>query len=205
MLEMHLRQPGFTYSACVPFTRNKKRTKKFKETGDSRYISQNELDKTCSQHDMAHGDFKDLSRRTAADKVLCGKAFNIVKSPKCDGYQGGLASMVYKFFDKIFSGETVKNETISNKELAEELHKPIIRKFDKRKVHSPFIGNIWGADLADKQFISKFSKGFRFSLCVIDICSKYALIIPLKDKKGITISNAFQKFLNESNRKPNKI
>ena len=83
--------------------------------------------------------------------------------------------------------------------------KPIIRKFNKRKVHSPFIDNIWGADLADMQLISKFNKGFRFLLCFIDINSKYAWVIPLKDKKGITIANAFQKILKGINRKPNKI
>ena len=103
------------------------------------------------------------------------------------------------------SGSGIKNEIISNKQLAEELHKPIIRKFNKRKVHSPFIGNIWCADLADTQLISKFNKRFRFFLCVIDIYSKDAWVILLKDKKGITITNAFRKILDESNRKPNKI
>ena len=98
---------------------------------------------------MAYGDFKVLNRRTAADKVLRDKAFNIAKSPKYDGYQRGLASMVFKFFDKKPSRGTVKNEIIFSKELAEELHKPINKKFSKRNVHSPFIGNIWGADLAD--------------------------------------------------------
>ena len=83
MLEKHLRQPALTYSACGPFT------KKIKETGDSRYIYQRELDKTCFQHDMAYGVSKDLNRRTAADK-----AFNIAKNPKYDVYQRGLASMV---------------------------------------------------------------------------------------------------------------
>ena len=154
---------------------------------------------------MAYEDFKDLNRRTAADKVLHDKAFHIAKNPKYDGYERGLASMVYKFFDKKTSGSSFKNENISNKELAEELHKPIIRKFNKRKVHSHFIGNIWGADLADIQLVSKFNKGFRFLFCVIDIYSKYAWVIPLKDKKGITITNAFQKILDQSNRKPNKI
>ena len=86
MPEMHLRQPGFTYSACSPFTKNKERIKKFKETGDLRHIYQNKLDKACFQHDMAYGDFKDLNRRTFADKVLCDKAFNIAKGPKYDGY-----------------------------------------------------------------------------------------------------------------------
>ena len=99
MPEMHLRQPGFTHSACGPFTKNKE-IKKNKVTGDSRYIYQNELDKACSQHDMTYGDLKDLNRRTFADNVLCDKAFNIAKDPKNDGYQCGLASKVYKFFDK---------------------------------------------------------------------------------------------------------
>ena len=94
------------------------------------------------------------------------------------------------------SGRDIKTENVSNKKLAEELHKPITRKFKKRKVHSSFIGNIWGDDLADMQLISKFNKGIRFLLCVIDIFSKYAWIIPLKDKKDTTITNAFQKILN---------
>ena len=99
----------------------------------------------------------------------------------------------------------ISNENIPNKrplelatqELAEELHKPVIKKFKKRKVHSTFIDNVWVADLADMQLISKFNKGFRFLLCVIDIYSKYAWVIPLKDKKGISITNAFQKNLDE--------
>ena len=94
---------------------------------------------------------------------------------------------------------------ISNKELANELHKPIIRKLEKRKVRSPFIDNIWGADLAVMQLISKFNKGFAFLLCVVDIYSKYAWVVLLKEKQGITITNAFQRILVESNRKPNKI
>ena len=95
--------------------------------------------------------------------------------------------MVYKFLDKNTSGSGIKNKIISNKELPEELHKPIIRKFKKRKVHSSFIDNIWGADLADMQVISKFSKGFRILLCVLDIYSKYAWVISLKDEKGISM------------------
>ena len=130
MLEMHLRHPGFTYSACVPFTKKKEWIQKFKETEGSRYIYQNELDKACFQHDMAYGDFKDLTRRTASDKILHDKAFN----PKYDGYQRGLASMVYKFFGKGTSGSGIKNENTLNKELAEDLHKPIIRKLNRRKV-----------------------------------------------------------------------
>ena len=96
MPEMHLRHPGFTYSACGPFTNNKERIQKFKETGDTNYIYKNELDKACSQHDMASGDFKDLVTRAAADKVLGDKALKIMSDQKYDGYQRGLASMVYK-------------------------------------------------------------------------------------------------------------
>ena len=102
--EMHLKQAGFTYSACAPFTKNKERVQKFKETGDTSYIYKNEFDKACFQHDMADGDFKDLARRAASGKDLRDKAFNIAKNPKYDGYQRGLASMVYKFFDKKLKG-----------------------------------------------------------------------------------------------------
>ena len=94
MPQMHLRQPGFTYSTCGPFTKNKERIQKFKETGDSRCIYKNELDKACFQHDMAYGDFKDLTRRTASDKILRDKVFNIAKNQKHDGCQRGLASVV---------------------------------------------------------------------------------------------------------------
>ena len=146
---MHLKQPGFTYSACGPFTKNKERIQNFKETGDTSYIHKNELDKACFQHDMAYGDFKDLQRRAASDKILRDKAFNIAKNPKYDGYQRGLASMVYKSFDKKSAGSGITNEP--NYQLANELHKPIIRKFEKRKVYSRFKDNIWGADLADMQ------------------------------------------------------
>ena len=131
MLEMHLRQLGFTCSACRPFTKNKKRIPKFKQTGDSRYFCENELDKACFQHDMAYGDFRVLKKITAANKVLRDKAFNIAKDPKYDGYQRGLASMVYKCFDKKTKGSgvtTLANKSAiksipQNEQLADELHK----------------------------------------------------------------------------------
>ena len=129
MPEMHLKQPGFTYSACDSFTKSKERIQKFKETGDTSYIYKNELDRACFQHDMAYGDFKDLARRTTSDKILRDKAFNIAKNPKYDGYQRGLASTVYKFFDKRSKGSGVNIPLEFNVQLAEELHKPIIRKF----------------------------------------------------------------------------
>ena len=188
MPEMHLKQPGFTHSACESFTKNKERIEKFKETGVTSYIYKNELDKTCFQYDMPYGDFKDLKRITASD---IAKAFNIAKIPKYDEYQRGLASMVYKFFDKNSTGSGVNIPLKFNEQLTKELHKPIIRKFKKIKVYSGFRDNIWRADLANMQLISKSNKGFRFLLCVIDIFSKYAWVVPLKDKKGISIVNAF--------------
>ena len=128
MPEMHLRQPGFTYSSCGPFPKIKERMQKFKETGDSWYIYQNELDKACFRADMADGDFKDLTRRTAHDKILCDKELNIAKNPKYNKYQRGLASMIYNCFDTKTFGGAIKNVNMSNKEWEEELHKPIIRK-----------------------------------------------------------------------------
>ena len=201
---MHLRQPQFVYSACGPLTKNKERIQKFKKTGDTSYIYKNELDKACFQHDMVYGDFKDLPKRTAADKVLRDKAFKIVSDQNYDGYQRGLASMVYKFFDKKSQGSGLASNK-ENVQLANELQRPIIKKFKKGKVHSSFKNNIWGVDLEDMQLLSKFIKGFRFLLCVIDIFSKYAWVVPLKDKKGISIVNAFQIILKKSYRKPNKI
>ena len=204
MPEMHLTQPQFVYSACGPFTKNKERIQKFKETGDTNYIYENELDKACFQHDMAYGGFKDLPKRTVADKVLRDKAFKIASDQKYDGYQRGLASMIYKFFDKKLQGKGLANNK-ENVQLANKLHKPIIKKLNKRKVNSLFKDNIWGVDLTDMQLLSKFNKRFRFLLCFIDIFSKYAWVIPLKDKKGKSIVNAFQIILKESNRKPNII
>ena len=198
MPEMYLRQPGFTYSACGVFNKIIKRIHKFKETADTSYIYKNESDKACFQHDMAYGDFKDLPKRTAADKILRDKAFKIASDQKYDGYQKGLASMVYNSFDKKSSGSGIVNK--ENIQLANELHKPIIKKFNKIKVYSSFKDNIWGVDLADMQLLSKFNKGFIFLLCVIDIFSKYAWVIPLKDKEGVSIVNAFQIILKESNR-----
>ena len=172
--EMHLRQPRFLYSACGPFTRHKERIKEFKRTGDTRYIYRNELDKACFQHDSAYADHKDLINRTKSDKVLRDKAYDVASNPEYDGYQRGLASMVYKFFDKKSTGsgfKKLKNTTKpSSSVLADELH-----------------------------------KGIKYLLCAIDLYSKYAFVIPLKDKKGISIVNAFNKIIKQSSRKPNKI
>ena len=164
MPEIHLRQPQFVDSACGPFTRHKERIKEFKRTIDTSYIYRNELDKACFQHDPAYADHKDLMNRTEADKVLRDKAYDIASNPKYDGYQRGLASMVYKFFDKKSTagpsslkrmGSGVKKLKDSSLILPDELHKPVIKKFNKRKVYSQFKDNIWGVDLADMQSLIK--------------------------------------------------
>ena len=155
MPEMHLRQPQFVYSACGPFTRHKERIKNYKQTGDTRYIYRNELDKACFQHDSAYADHKDLINRTKADKVLKDRAYNIASNPEHDGYQRGIATMVYKFFYKKSVGSGVKKLNDSSSMLDDELQKPVIKKFNKRKVYSHFKDNIWGVDLADMQSLSK--------------------------------------------------
>ena len=147
MPKIHLRQPQFTYSACGPFTKHERRIQKFKETGDTNYIYKNELDKACFVHDAAYSDSKDLTKRTVADKILKTRAFNIAKDPKYDGYQRGLASMVYKFFDSKVASPNKKSVgsgakhvntklTSQNEQLADELHKPIVRILKKKSIFS---------------------------------------------------------------------
>ena len=137
MPEMHLKQSGFTYSACAPFTKMKERIEKFMQTGNTNFIYKNELDKACFQHDMAYGKSKYLLKRTQSNKVLRKKAFKIASDPKYDGYQRGLASIVYNFFDtksaslNKSSGSGIANEP--NYQLSNELHKTIISKCKKRK------------------------------------------------------------------------
>ena len=130
------------------------------------------------------------------------KAFKFASDTKHDGYQRGLASKVYKFFDKKSSGSGVDAEP--NYQLAKKLHRQIFRKVKKRIVYSFFRDNIWGVDLADMQSLSKYNKGIKYLLCIIDLFSKYAWVVPLKDKRGITIVNTFQKIFSKG-RKPNKI
>ena len=100
MPEMHLKQPGFTDGTCGPFTKNKERIQTFMQTCDTNYIYKNDVDKVCFQHDMDYGKYKDLTKRTQSDKILKDKAFKIASNPIYDGYQRGLVSMVYMFFDK---------------------------------------------------------------------------------------------------------
>ena len=131
MPEIHLKRPGFTYSACGPFTKNKERIEKLMQTGNTDFIYKNELDKACFQHDMAYGKSKDLIKRTQSDKVLKDKAFKIANNPNYDGYQKGLASMVYKFFDKKSKGSGMIDEP--NYQLANELHNQLLENLKKEK------------------------------------------------------------------------
>ena len=128
---MHLKQLGFTYSTCGSFTKNKERIERIMQTGNTNFIYRNELDKACFQQDVDYGKSKNLAKRTQSDKVLSDKAFKIASDPKFDGYQRGLASMIYKFFDKKSKGSSLVNEP--NYQLANELHKPIIRNLKKEK------------------------------------------------------------------------
>ena len=126
------------------------------QTGNTNYIYKNDLDKACYQHDMTYGKYKDLTKRTESDKVLRDKALDIASSPKYDEYERGLASIVSKVFDKKSTGSGIKS--VLNQQLADELHKLIIRIFKKRRVYSSFKNNIWGADLADVQLITKHNR-----------------------------------------------
>ena len=122
MPEFHLKQPGFTYSACGLFTKHRERIKKFRETGGLKHLYRTELDKAFFAHDAAYFDSKDLAKRTISDKSLKDRTYEIARNRGYDGYQRALASMVYKFFDKkTGSGISV------NEQLAEELHKPVIK------------------------------------------------------------------------------
>ena len=155
------------------------------QTGNTDFIYKNELNKAFFQHDMVYGKSKDLVKRTQSDKVLKDKAFKIASDSKYDGYQRGLASVVYKFFGKKSKGSGIVNEP--NYQLANELHKPIIRKFKKRRVCSYFRDNIWGVDLADMQSLSKYNKGIKYLLCAVDFFSKYAWVIHIKDKELVLL------------------
>ena len=158
--EIHLKQPGFTYSACGLFTKNKERIQKNFQTGNTGYIYKNNLDKACSQYDMAYGKYKDLTKRTESHKVL-REIWWVWKRVSFNDLQ---------VFDKNSKFQ------ISNQQLADELHKSIIRKFKKQSVYSSFKNNICGADLADMQLISKYNKGIQFyvwSILLVNMLELY--------------------------------
>ena len=153
------------------------------QTGNTDSIYRNELDRACFQHYMAYGKSKDLTKRTQSDKVLTGKAFKTASGPKYDGYQRGLASMLYKFFDKKSSGSGIATEP--NYQLANELHRQIIRKLNRWKVYSWLRENIWGVDLADMQSLRKYNKGIKYLLWVYQGSEFYEKLL----KKFLEINN----------------
>ena len=137
MPELHLKQPGFTYSVCGPFTKHREKTQKFRETGNLKHLYRNESDKACFRHDVAYSDNKDLIKRTISDYILKDRADEIARNRNYDGYQRALASMAYKFSDKKTGSRISVNEQI-----AEELHKPVIKRSKRRKVYARFNDNI---------------------------------------------------------------
>ena len=144
MPELHLKRPLFTYSACGTFTKHRERIQKFRETGHLKHLYRNELDKVCFAHAVLYSDSKDLAKKIISDKILKDRAFVIARNCRYDGYQRALASMVYKFSEKkTGSGVGV------NKQLTEELHKPVIKNF--KKVYARFKNNICAADLAEME------------------------------------------------------
>ena len=175
MSEMHLWDPKVKkYSACGPFTRHQKRIDMFMKDRRLSHILKNRLDAACFQHDPTYTKYKDRLNREQSDIVLKNKALKIATDPRVNGYQRRLASMVYKFFNEVTkgSGINLQANSLNNETLAEELHQPIIKNFKRRKVYSSFKDNIWGVDLADMQLISKYNKGIRYLLCVIDLFSR---------------------------------
>ena len=160
MPELHLKQPGFTYSACGPFTKHRERIQKFRETGNLKHLYRNELDKACFAHDAAYSDSKDLAKRTISVKSLKDRAYEIARNCGYDGYQRAVASLIYKTCDK----KTELRVSI-NEKVAEELHKTVIKNFKRRKVYARFKDNIWAADLAEMESLSSKKKNVKYLLC----------------------------------------
>ena len=185
MPEMHLKQPGFTYSACSLFQKTKKE------------LCRLEIQILFTEMSLIRVAFSMIW--PMENQVLRDKAFKVANDLKYDRYQRGLASMVYKFFEK---KSCVANEL--NYQIGNELHKQIIRKLKRRKFYSFFRDHIWGIDLADMQSLRKYNKGIKYLLCAIDSFSKYAWVVSLKDKRGNIIVNAFQEIIKKG-RKLNKI
>ena len=156
---------------------------------------------------MKDNKYKDAVNRKQSGIVLKNKSLKIAVDSKVNGYQRGLAAIVYKFFNERTkrSGIENKGNLQTNLQLAEELHKPIIRSFERRNVYFSFKDNTWSADLADMSLISKFNKGIKYLLCVIDLFSRQAWVAPLKNKTGESIVEGFESILKNSGRKPNKI
>ena len=185
---MHLKQPGFTYSACGRLNKYHEIIQKFRETGNCKQLYRNELEKACFAHNGADSNSKDLAKRTISNKILKNTAYEIARNRQYDGYERALASVVFKCFDKE-TGSVVS----LNEQIAQELHKPVINKFKRRKVYARFKGNVWAADLAEMGSLFSKNKNVKYLLCVIDVFTKYVWVKSLKDKKGKTVLNALSK------------
>ena len=198
--ELHLMDPNVgKYAACGPGTKHYERIQKYIKTGDTSHIFKNKLDKACFYHDSAYSKFKDVPNRHIADKQLIGQALRIANDENIDGYQRALAGMVYNFFNKkIQMGQGFE-------QLADELHKPVKRKFPHCHVIVYSVDDVWGADLVDMREWKNYNKGYVHMLTVIDVMSKYAWAIPLKDKKGDTVKTALEKIITESGRTPDHL
>ena len=179
MPELHLKQPGFTYSACGPLAKHRERIKKFKESGNLKHLYGNELGKSYFAHDAAYSESKDLAKRTIAGTISKNRSYEIARNHGHDVYQMVLAKLVYKFFDKkTRSGgiATSKAGVSVNQQIAEDLHKPEAKKIKKRKVYARFKDNIWAADLAEMESLSSKNKNVNYLLCFIGIFTKYAWV-----------------------------
>ena len=198
--ELHLKEPGFTKSACRQFTKHRERIQKFRETVNLKHLYRNELDKAFFPRDAAYFDSKDLAKRTILDKILKDRAYEIDRNRNDGGFQRALASIIYKIFDK----KTVSGMSV-NWQLDEELHKPVIKNFKRRKIYAKFKENIWEADLVEMESLSSKKKNVKYLLCVKDVFTKYTWVKPLKDKKSKSLLNAFIEIVNESNCKTNKL
>ena len=208
MLKLHLKQSGFTYKVCGAFTIHCEKIQKSGETVNVKHLYRNGLDKACFAHDAAYSDNKDFAKTAISNKILKERAHETARNRNYDGYQRGLASIAYKFFDtKTGSGaiqQQAKQERV-NEQLAKELHKPVTKKIKRRKVYERFKDNIWATDLAVTESLSSKNKNIKYLLCAIDVFTKYAWVKLLKDKKGKTVLNAFFETVDESNHKPNKL
>ena len=157
MPELHLKQPGFTYGACGPFIKHCERIQKFWETGNLKHLSRNELDKAGFANDVACFDSKDLANRIISDRFLKDRGYEVAGNRGYDGHERALSSMISKFFEKkTGSGISVIEQ------LAEELHKPIIDKFKRRKVSARFKDNIWAVDLAEREWLFSKNKNIKY-------------------------------------------
>lgn len=180
------------------------------------YKGVNELDSCCRDHDVAYNLYKDREKRNIADRILADKALKIAQDARKNGYERAWAALVYKTFceggltSKFQGGKLTarkkdgpSSETL--KQLAEELHKPARRKFPRRRVRVQFVDETWGMDLVDLQKLNGQNDGYRYILSVIDIFSKYAWAVPVKNKSGNSVFNAFTKIINDSARQPKNI